>query len=141
MENYPDNNQIRSNAGQGMGIAALVLGIIAVIAAFIPCFGLIAILFGVLAIIFGAIGLSQAKKASAPTTMPKSGLILGIVATAFVIIWMLVVVGTIGSAVVSHKDEIGKALDSINAETEKLQDSLENSVEVTIDTVKVEVEK
>ena len=43
-----ENNLGSSNAGQGMGIAALVLGIVAAIAAFIPCFGLIAILFGVL---------------------------------------------------------------------------------------------
>lgn len=135
MENYPENNQIKSNAGQGMGIAALVLGIIAVIAAFIPCFGLIAILFGVLAIIFGAIGLSQAKKASAPTTMPKSGLILGIVATGFVIIWMLVVVGTIGAAAMSHKDEIGSALDSIAAETKRAEDSINKDLETIEESV------
>ncbi|MBF7090259.1 DUF4190 domain-containing protein [Flavobacterium sp. ALJ2] len=136
-----ENNLPTSNAGQGMGIAAFVLGILATIAAFIPCFGLIAILFGVLAIIFGAIGLSQAKNENAPTTMPKAGLILGIVATAFVIIWVLVFVGSIGSAAVSHKEEIGKTLDSINVETKKLQDSLKNSVEITTDTVKIEGEK
>lgn len=134
-----ENNLQPSNAGQGMGIAALVLGIIAVIAAFIPCFGLIAILFGVLAIIFGAIGLSQAKKANAPTTMPKSGLILGIVATAFVIIWMLVIVGTFGAAAMSHKDEISKALDSIEAETKRAEDSINKDIqeinEETTDTV------
>lgn len=125
MENYTPP----SNAGQGMGIAALVLGIIAVIAAFIPCFGLIAILFGVLAIIFGAIGLSQAKKANAPTTMPKSGLILGIVATAFVIIWMLVIVGTFSAAALSNADEISKALDSIEVETGRAGDSIDRDIQ------------
>jgi lysylphosphatidylglycerol synthetase-like protein (DUF2156 family) len=124
-----ENNLHSSSAGQGMGIAALVLGIIAVIAAFIPCFGLIAILFGVLAIIFGAIGLSQAKKENAPKTLPKSGLILGIVATGFVIIWMLVVAGTLGAAVMSHKDELGKALDSIKVETERTQDSITSDIQ------------
>ena len=125
MENYTPP----SNAGQGMGIAALVLGIIAVIAAFIPCFGLIAILFGVLAIIFGAIGLSQAKKANAPTTMPKSGLILGIVATAFVIIWMVVVIGTFGAAAISNMDEINKAMDSIEVETGRAGDSIDKDIQ------------
>ena len=125
MENYTPP----SNAGQGMGIAALVLGIIAVIAAFIPCFGLIAILFGVLAIIFGAIGLSQAKKANAPTTMPKSGLILGIVATAFVIIWMLVVIGTFGAAAMSNMDEIKEAMDSIEVETGRPGDSIDRDIQ------------
>ena len=125
MENYTPP----SNAGQGMGIAALVLGIIAVIAAFIPCFGLIAILFGVLAIIFGAIGLSQAKKANAPTTMPKSGLILGIVATAFVIIWMLVVIGTFGAAAMSNMDEIKEAMDSIEVETGRAGYSIDRDIQ------------
>ncbi|MFH6957551.1 DUF4190 domain-containing protein [Flavobacterium aquidurense] len=129
-----------STAGQGMGIAALVLGIVGAIAAFIPCFGLVAVIFGVLAIIFGAIGLSQAKREKAPTTMPLAGLVLGIVATAFVIIWVLVVVGTFGSAVMSHKDEIQKAIDSATVESIKVQDSL-NAVEITTDTVRVEVTK
>lgn len=135
MENDLQNN---SKAGQAMGIAALVLGIIAVIAAFIPCFGLIAILFGVLAIIFGAIGLSQAKKENASITMPRAGLILGIVATAFVIIWMLVIVGTVGKAAYDNKDELGKILDSAKVEIDKAQDSiklLENKA--PIDTTEV----
>ncbi|WP_428231549.1 hypothetical protein [Flavobacterium sp.] len=135
-----ENNLQPSNAGQGMGIAALVLGIVGAIAAFIPCFGLVAVIFGVLAIIFGAIGLSQAKRENAPTTMPKAGLILGIVATAFVLIWVLVFVGSVGSAVLSHKDEITKAIDSANADSVKIQDSLD-AVEITTDTVKVEVKK
>jgi lysylphosphatidylglycerol synthetase-like protein (DUF2156 family) len=134
-----ENNLQPSNAGQGMGIAALVLGIVGAIAAFIPCFGLVAVIFGVLAIIFGAIGLSQAKRENASTTMPKAGLILGIVATAFVIIWVLVVVGSIGSAVISHKDEISNAIDSATAESVKVQDSL-NSVEITTDTDTIKVE-
>ncbi|WP_051224410.1 DUF4190 domain-containing protein [Flavobacterium tegetincola] len=106
-------NELRSsNAGQGMGIAALVLGILAVIASFIPCFGLFAILFGVLAIIFGAVGLSQAKKGNASVTMPKTGLILGIVATAFVIVWMIVVVGAFGAAAYSAADEIKDSIEN-----------------------------
>lgn len=129
-----ENELHTPNAGQGMGIAALVLGIVAAIAAFIPCFGFIAILFGVLAIIFGAIALSQAKKGNASTTMPKAGLILGIVATAFVIIWMLVIVGTIGSAVATHSDEIKRAIDSANTEAAKTQDSVNEETETVTDT-------
>ncbi|QGK74956.1 DUF4190 domain-containing protein [Flavobacterium sp. SLB02] len=129
-----------SNAGQGMGIAALVLGIVGLIAAFIPCFGFVAVIFGVLAIIFGAIGLSQAKREQASTTMPLAGLILGCAATVFVIIWVLVVVGSIGSAVMSHKDEITNAIDSATIESVKIQDSL-NDVEIATDTIKVEETK
>lgn len=121
-------NELRpSNAGQGMGIAALVLGILAVIAAFIPCFGLIAILFGVLAIIFGAVGLSQAKRENASITMPRAGLILGIVGTGFVIIWMLLIVGTIGTAALSKKDEIKTAMDSVKVEMKRMNDSIKEA--------------
>ncbi|MDA6070561.1 DUF4190 domain-containing protein [Flavobacterium sp. AC] len=136
MEDYKQ----RSNAGLGMGITALVLGILAVIASFIPCFGFFAVLFGVLAIIFGAIGLSQAKKENAPTALPLSGLILGIVASAFVILRTLFFVGAVGSAIMSSKDEINQAIDSATAESIKVQDSL-NAIEITTDTVKVEVTK
>ncbi|MFQ6599206.1 DUF4190 domain-containing protein [Flavobacterium sp. C3NV] len=123
-----------------MGIAALVLGIVGLIAAFIPCFGFIAVIFGVLAIVFGAIGLSQAKREQASTTMPLAGLILGCAATVFVVIWVLVVVGSIGSAVMSHKDEITNAIDSATIESVKIQDSL-NDVEIATDTIKVEETK
>lgn len=133
-----ENSLQQTNAGQGMGIAALVLGIVAVIAAFIPCLGLIAVIFGVLAIIFGAVGLSQAKRENASTTMPKAGFVLGIVATAFVVIWVLLVVGSVGSVLMDHKDDIVKAIDSTNANSVKIQDSL-NALEK--DTTDIEVIK
>jgi lysylphosphatidylglycerol synthetase-like protein (DUF2156 family) len=135
-----ENNLQPSNAGQGMGIAALVLGIVGMIAAFIPCFGLIAVIFGVLAIIFGAIGLSQAKRENAPTTMPKAGLVLGITATAFVIIWVSVVLGSFGSAVMSHKDEITQAIDSVAIDSAKVKDS-SDAGKIASDTLKVEETK
>ena len=82
-----------SNAGQGMGVTALVLGIIGVICSFIPCFGLFATFFGVLAIIFGAVGYNQAKRGNGKTGLPVAGIILGCVATIFTILWILVFAG------------------------------------------------
>lgn len=94
-----ENSQLqKSNAGQGMGIAALVLGILGVLTAFIPCFGLFAILFGILAIIFGIIGYSQAKKQNASLGLPLTGLILGILATLFVVIWTFIFATAIASS-------------------------------------------
>jgi len=95
--NSAQRNQEETNAGQAMGIAALVLGILGVLTAFIPCFGFFALIFGVLAIIFGAIGLSQAKKGNGKTGMPKAGLVLGIVATAFIILWLVVFAGILAT--------------------------------------------
>jgi len=102
MENQPD-----ANAGQTMGIASLVLGILGVITAFIPCFGFFALIFGVLAIVFGAIGISQAKKGNGKIGMPRAGLILGIIATAFTIIWLVFLAEVIAVGA-SHASEFTK---------------------------------
>lgn len=107
-----------SSAGRGMGVAALVLGILAVLCSFIPCFGIWAVLFGALAVIFGGVGLSQASKGGGSKGMPRAGLVLGILATAFVLIWMLAFAG----AVAESSAEIEEAMQEINAELEKLED-------------------
>ena len=138
------NNSYLPNNGQAMGTVSLIIGVLAIIIAFIPCFpclGLVAIVFGVLAIIFGAIGLSQAKKGNASQALPLSGLILGIVATGFVIAWTLLYVGILGAFALSS-NEISKAVDSIKVETTRTQDSLNNDLEKIQDTViSIEPEK
>ena len=96
MENYSIEPE-KTQAGQNMGIAALVLGILAVITSFIPCFGAFALIFGVLAIVFGALGLSQAKKGNGKTGMPMAGLILGIIATLFILLWVVILAGIIAA--------------------------------------------
>ena len=97
MENQ---NQLveKTDAGQGMGVASLVLGILGVLTAFIPCFGFFALIFGILATIFGAVGYNQAKKGNGKTGMPTAGLILGILATMFIILWLAVFAGIATSA-------------------------------------------
>ena len=84
--------------GKGLGVAALVLGILGVISSFIPCFGVWAITFGVLSIIFGAISVSWAKKSSSKKGMGMAGLILGIIATVFAILWYVLVIGAAATA-------------------------------------------
>jgi len=78
-----------SNAGQTMGIAALVLGIIAAPLAFIPCTAVFAWVPAGLAIIFGAVGLSQAKKGGGKTGLPIAGLVIGVISLIIVICWMV----------------------------------------------------
>ncbi|MDQ6529408.1 hypothetical protein [Flavobacterium sp. LHD-85] len=131
-----ENNLPSSNAGQSMGIVALIFGVIGVLAAFIPCFGFIAVIFGVLAIVFGAIALHQAKKENAPTSLPKAGLYLGIAATIFVFIWVAIFVGSVGSMALEHKDEIQRALDSVKVEKIQTDDSL--NIKVQVDTTTIE---
>ncbi|EJG02891.1 MULTISPECIES: DUF4190 domain-containing protein [Flavobacterium] len=134
-----ENNLPSSNAGQSLGIIALIFGIIGVLAAFIPCFGFIAVLFGILAIVFGAIALNQAKKENASTSLPKAGLYLGIAATIFVIIWVAIFVGSVGSMALEHKDEIQRALDSVKIEKIQTDDSLNVKVQVDSTTIETTV--
>ncbi|HAC24004.1 MAG TPA: hypothetical protein DCE81_03720 [Cytophagales bacterium] len=99
MENL--TQQDKTNAGQGMGIASLVTGILGVVTSFIPCFGFFAMIFGVLAIVFGVVGLNQAKKGNGKTGMPMAGLILGIIASAFIVIWLIVFAGVLATGAAS----------------------------------------
>lgn len=106
------NNEEKSKAGQGMGIAGLVLGIVAVISSFIPCFSFWAIITGVLAIIFGAVGLNQAGKNNGKKALPKAGLILGIIATVFAILWWFLFAGAVAASS-SELLEVARELEEI----------------------------
>lgn len=88
MENQPAQ-PAPSNAGQTMGIVALILGIISLPLAFIPCVGFLAIPPACLAIIFGIIGIVQANKVGGKKGLPMAGLIIGIVALVIIVAWMV----------------------------------------------------
>jgi hypothetical protein len=73
--------EVRNNAGQSMGIAALVTAIITFVLAVIPCVGLIAIIPGIIAIVLASVGLSQAARNNSPRGVLVAGLIIGIIAS------------------------------------------------------------
>jgi hypothetical protein len=73
--------EVRNNAGQSLGIAALVTAIITFVFAVIPCIGLIAIIPGIIAIVLASVGLSQAARNNAPRGVLVAGLIIGIIAS------------------------------------------------------------
>ncbi len=119
-------------AGQSLGIAGLVLGILGAVASFIPCFGLFAMLFGVLAIIFGAIGLSQAKKAGAKTTLPMAGLVLGIISCVITLVWWI----SIGATVAGNADKIKEVIEKAKVEAEKEANDTIQAIEAETDSIK-----
>lgn len=141
-----DNN--KSNAGQGLGIAGLVLGIIALIIAFIPCIGLLALIPGAIAITFSAIAYNQATKGNGAKSLIIAALIISIIGTSVAAIWGLVF------ASIGHKapwiknqienaieEETGKGIDENMAEfgnnLEKVLEQLENKVDSG--TLKIEI--
>jgi hypothetical protein len=72
--------EVKANAGQNLGIAALITGIITFVLAVIPCVGVIAIIPGIVAIVLAAVGLSQASRYDAPRGIIIAGLVIGVIA-------------------------------------------------------------
>jgi hypothetical protein len=72
--------EVKSNSGQNLGIAALITGIVTFVIAIIPCVGMVAIIPGIIAIILASVGLSQASRQNSPKGILLAGLIIGIVA-------------------------------------------------------------
>jgi len=72
--------EVKSNSGQNLGVAALITGIITFVLAVIPCIGIMAIVPGIIAIVLASVGLSQASRDNAPKGIVIAGLVIGIVA-------------------------------------------------------------
>jgi gas vesicle protein len=80
-------NQTTTTAGQGMGIAGLLLGIIAIPLAIIPCTFVLALLFGAAGIVLSAVGLHQANTSNGTKGLPLSGLIVSVVGLCIAMMW------------------------------------------------------
>jgi hypothetical protein len=81
--------EVKTNAGQGLGIAGLIMGIIAIPLAIIPCTTPVGFLIGIVGIVLGAVGLSQANKLNGTKGLPTAGLVVSITGTAIALLWML----------------------------------------------------
>jgi phosphate/sulfate permease len=82
--------EVKSNSGQNLGIAALILGIITFVLAIIPCVGVIAIIPGIIAIILASVGMSQASRQNSPRGILIAGLIISVIAVMISFGWLFV---------------------------------------------------
>jgi hypothetical protein len=114
------------NAGQGLGIAGLVLGIIALIISFIPCLGMYAIAPGVIAIVLSAIGYSQANNANAKKGLIIAALVLSILGTA-IAAWQFYIFRNAPAKIEQFGKEFQKAIED-ELDDEDMKD-LENAME------------
>lgn len=89
----------KSNAGQSLGVAALILGIVGLLGGLFPCTAIFAvgIILGAIALILGAIGMSKAKNGGGKKGLPMTGLIIGILAIVANIGWYAFI-GAAGNA-------------------------------------------
>jgi hypothetical protein len=137
-----------SNAGQGLGIAGLVLGIIALIIAFIPCFGWVAIVPGAVALVLSIVGLSQATKVNAPKGVIIAALVISIIGTSVAAIWgvLLTSVAHEGGRWVNRFERVGKEFekefkDETGSDIEETMDKMDKDLDKTMDEMGKEMEK
>ncbi len=77
----------RSNAGQGLGIAGLVLGIMAIPMGIIPCTFYLGILFGIIGLVLSIVALTQAHRGYGPKGLIIAAMICSVVGFSFASVW------------------------------------------------------
>ena len=77
----------KSTAGQGLGIAGLIMGIMAIPMGLIPCTFYIGIIFGIIGIVLSLVALSQANRGFGPKHLIIAALICSIVGLTFATVW------------------------------------------------------
>lgn len=134
----------QTNAGQGFGIAGLVLGIIALVISFIPCLGMWAIVPGIIAIVLSALGMSQATKANASKGLLIAALVISIVGTA-IAGWQFIVLRTAADKIEQNvegwSDELKGAIEDMEEDgtLDDLEDAL-NELEEAVEDVTNDIE-
>jgi hypothetical protein len=122
---------VKTNSGQNLGIAALITGIITFVLAVIPCVGIIAIIPGIIAIVLASVGLSQASRQNSPRGVLLAGLIIGIIAVIISFSQIFV-----AGKIVRHADkwplDIRSAVEDVKKDV--LKDLEDNNVSIKIES-------
>lgn len=79
--------ELKSNAGQGLGIAGLVLGILAIPLGIIPCTFFLGVLFGLTGIVLSIVALVQASRLNGPKALIIVALVCSILGFSFASTW------------------------------------------------------
>ena len=136
--------EVKTNAGQGLGIAGLIMGIVAIPLAILGCTSVLGLILGTGGIVLSAVGLSQATKSNGSKGLPISGLVVSILGTCIAIMWLLFFarVATEGGKWWSKEgirfmeqideefgDDIEEVFEDIGDDLEGLGEELENKLE------------
>jgi hypothetical protein len=73
----------RTTAGQGLGIAGLVLGILAIPVGIMPCTFYLGIVFGVVGIVLSIVALTQANRGYGPRNLIIAALVCSVIGLTF----------------------------------------------------------
>jgi hypothetical protein len=128
----------RSNAGQGLGIAGLVLGIMAIPMGIIPCTFYLGILFGIVGIVLSIVALTQANRGFGPKGLIIAAMICSVVGLTFASLWGFVI-STHGTRIIKEIIHEGK-FGSDNRYDNMEWDSADTTRELEQDTATVKVQ-
>ena len=130
--------EVRNNAGQNLGIAALVTAIITFVLAVIPCVGLIAIIPGIISIILASVGLSQANRNNSQKGVVLAGLIIGIIAS-MISVSQVFVAAKLASGAGKWPDHIQNMINDVQENVVKDLEDANVSIKVESNGDKVEI--
>jgi hypothetical protein len=120
-----------TNAGQGLGIAGLVMGILAIPLGIIPCTFFIALVFGAMGIVLSAIALSQANRGNVPRGLILASLICSILGFSFAFFWGMTFKKAspiIKSVIqdIKNDGDLEEIFEDLGDDTEEMMNDLEN---------------
>lgn len=136
--------EVKTNAGQGLGIAGLIMGIMAVPLAILGCTSVLGLILGLAGIVLSGVGLSQATKSNGVRGLPTAGLVVSILGTCIALLWIFFFARLVteggrwwskeGVRIMEeiHEDfgeELEKAFEDVGTELEKLGGELEQKLE------------
>lgn len=107
----------------GLGIAGLILGILSIPLAVTACTFMSGLVLGILGIVFAGLGLSQARRAQAPTQLVFAGLVVSIIGTSFALLRLT-------NSIIDHKPS---KLEIIRKHLEEHADDMESTITIQID--------
>lgn len=114
--------EFKTNSGQGLGIAGLVLGIIAIMICFIPCVGILAIVPGLVGVTLSAIAYNQAVKGNGARGVIIAALVISILGSSIALLQGL------GLSYLKNRPEVFRKLEHrIEKETEKIDENFEDA--------------
>jgi len=126
----------KTSAGQGLGVAGLVIGILAAILAMIPCVGWIAIIPGVIALALSLVAFSQANKGNGSKGVIIGALVVSIIAISIGLVQIVffAAVATEGGNIKNKIEKVAKEFgdefeDEYGKDFEEALEDVEKSIE------------
>jgi hypothetical protein len=129
---------VKTNSGQNLGVAALITGIITFVLAVIPCVGIIAIIPGIIAIVLASVGLSQASRQNSPRGVLIAGLVLGIIAV-MISFSQIFVAGRIAKNADKWPSDIKSAVEDVRNDVLKDLEDANVSIKIESNGEKIEI--